>query len=101
MNACGARTAEFLRVLRDRLPELKETHGVKSVGLFGSYLRGEETEDSDIDILVEFERVPDLFDFVALGRHISDLLGVRADLVMKGALKPGIGKRILEEVIMV
>ena len=89
------------RHLRDYLLELREEHGVKSLALFGSYVRGEEEELSDLDILVEFSRVPDLFEFVALKHRISDLLGIKVDLVMKSALRPSIEERIAEDIVMV
>ncbi len=95
------KAGEFVRLLRDRLPELSERHGVTSLGLFGSYVRGEEREGSDLDLLVEFAETPDLLEFVALGRDLSELLGVKVDLVMKRALRPRIGERILEEIVAV
>ena len=95
------KAGEFARLLRDHLPKLSERYGVESLGLFGSYVRGEEREGSDLDLLVEFANAPDLLKFVALGRDLSELLGVKVDLVMKRALKPHIGERILEEVVTV
>ena len=95
------KAAKFARILRDHLPELRERYGVESLGLFGSYVRGEEREGSDLDLLVEFIDTPDLFEFVALGQDLSELLSVKVDLVMKRALKPRIGERILEEVVAV
>ena len=95
------RVDEFTRVLRSHLAELKERYGVTSLGLFGSYVRGEAGEDGDLDVLVEFGRVPGLFEFVELRIVLSELLGVDVDLVMKRALKPRIGERILREVIQV
>ncbi|WP_342765366.1 nucleotidyltransferase family protein [uncultured Methanomethylovorans sp.] len=68
------------------------------MGLFGSYVRGENTPESDLDVLVEFSRTPTIFRFVHLENHLSDSLGVKVDLVMKSALKPNIGKQILNEV---
>ena len=95
------KAADFARLLRDHLPELRERYGVESFGLFGSYVRGEEKEGSDLDLLVEFADTPDLLEFVALGRDLSELLGVKVDLVMKRGLKRRIGERILEEVVTV
>lgn len=95
------KAAEFIRLLRDHLPELRERYGVKSLGIFGSYVRGEEQEGSDLDVLVEFSRVPDLFDFVALKLELSELLRVNVDLVMKKGLKQRIGQRILAQVVEV
>ena len=84
-NKLKGKAGEFARVLHDHLPELTERYGVKSLGLFGSYVRGEETEGSDLDLLVEFAETPDLLEFVALGRDLSELLGVKVDLVMKAS----------------
>ena len=91
--------AELAGVLRRHLPELKERYGVASLGIFGSYVRGAEREGSDLDVLVEFSKSTDLFEFVDLKLHLSSLLGVNVDLVMKSALKPLIGERILQEVV--
>ena len=91
----------YAGILREHLPALHKTYGIKSLGLFGSYARGEEREGSDLDLLVEFNLVPDLFEFVALQRHLSELLGVKVDLVMKRALKPYIGERIIQEVVSI
>jgi predicted nucleotidyltransferase len=82
-------------------PTLRERFKVKNIGVFGSYVRGEQNRRSDVDLLVEFEEPVGLFEFMDLEMYLSDLLGVKVDLVSKKALKPHIGKRILEEVIMV
>ena len=84
------------------MPQLRERYGVQSLGIFGSYLRGEQRKRSDLDILVEFNNGSlTLFQFVELRNFLSDLLGVKVDLVEKRALKPAIGKHILEEVVFV
>ena len=77
---------------------LVKDYGVKDIGLFGSFIKGNVTASSDIDILVDFSKTIDLFTFVDLKNHLSDLLNTDVDLVMKKGLKPGIGKRILAEV---
>jgi predicted nucleotidyltransferase len=82
-------------------PQLKERFKVKTIGVFGSYVHGEQTSKSDIDVLVDFEEPIGLFAFMDLEFYLSDALGVKVDLVSKKALKPHIGKRILEEVIIV
>ncbi len=87
--------------LRSDLPRLQREYAVRSLGLFGSYIRGKQKKGSDLDILVEFEEVPGMFRFLDLERDLSQLLRVRVDLVQKDALKPAIGKRILQEVLMV
>lgn len=80
------------------LPQLEDRYNVKYIGLFGSYVRGEQTAESDLDILVEFSKTPTLFQFINLENYLSDTLGIKVDLVMKDSLKPNIGKHILNEV---
>ena len=92
---------KILRILKTAQPELQESHGVKSLGVFGSYARGDTKRKSDLDLLVEFDRVPTIFEFVGLERHLTTVFDVKVDLVMKTALKPEIGKRILAEVVPV
>jgi len=84
-------------------PSLEEEYKVKSIGIFGSYIRGEEEKESDLDILVEFEESADLslLDFIRLENHLSEELGVKVDLVEKRTLKRRIGKRILDEVVRI
>jgi predicted nucleotidyltransferase len=89
------------RKLESLKPDLTENFKVKSVGVFGSYVRGEEKKGSDLDVLVEFEDSAklSLLDFVRLENFLSEKLGVKVDLVEKNTLKPRIGKHILEEVV--
>ena len=95
------KAAEFIATLREHLPELRERYGVETLGIFGSYVREEEQEGSDLDLLVEINRAMGLFEFMALEDCLSELLGVKVDLVMKRALRRRIGERILEEVVQV
>ena len=92
---------ELKKILQDHKASLKDEYGVIEIGLFGSYTRGNQKKSSDIDILVEFEKAIDLFTFVHLKNHLSDLLGVDVDLVIKKALKPKIGERILSETVYI
>lgn len=91
----------YRRKLYEMLPELKEEYNVSYIGIFGSYVRGEHTPKSDLDVLVEFSRNPTIFSFVHLENHLSESLGIKVDLVMKSALKPSIGRYILHEVEVV
>jgi len=91
--------ARAKRILRQHLPELREHYSVKSLGVFGSYVKGEQKKRSDLDLLVEFEQAPSLFEYVTLENYLSDLAGIKVDLVMKKTLKPYIGQRILAEVV--
>jgi len=97
-----SQTEAFMRVLQKHLPELRRAYGVRALWLFGSYVRGEETQESEFDVLVEFDERPlSLFKFIELENRLSDLLGVRVDLVEKRGLKPTIGRYILAEVVPV
>jgi hypothetical protein len=88
---------ELLTQLRVLLPLLREKYHVQTLEVFGSYVRGEAGSNSDLDLLVTFDQVPTLFQFVALENFLSDRLEVKVDLVMKDSLKPEIGKHILAE----
>jgi len=90
---------ETKKKLTELKPVLRAEFKVKSIGVFGSYIRGKEKEKSDLDILVEFEEPVSLLKFIELENYLSDSIGVKVDLVMKRALKPRIGKHILEEVV--
>jgi uncharacterized protein len=93
---------DVLRTLRAHLPALREDYGVRTLGVFGSYVRGEQRPRSDLDPLVEFDARPlTLIQVIALEQHLSDLLGVKVDLVEKKILKPAIGRHILQEVVPV
>ncbi|MGK2945608.1 MAG: nucleotidyltransferase family protein [Desulfuromonadales bacterium] len=84
--------------IENHLENLRIQYGVERIGLFGSLVRGTQHSESDIDLLVEFKRPVGLFKFIELENWLSDLLGAKVDLVTPNALKPGIGKRILDEV---
>lgn len=92
---------EVRGTLEYALPDLSKRYSVETLGVFGSYARGESKRTSDIDLLVEFSRAPTMIEFVRLERHLATILGVKVDLVMKTALKQDIGQRILAEVVMV
>ena len=95
------KVSELKKILQDHTASLKDEYGVIEIGLFGSYTKGNQKKDSDVDILVEFEKAIDLFTYVHLKNHLSDLLDVNDDLVTKKALKPKIGERILSETVYI
>ena len=78
-------------------PVLRERFKVETIGIFGSYVKGEQKRKSDLDVLVEFSETPSLFEFVELEDFLSQKLGVKVDLVMRDALKPRIRDSILSE----
>jgi predicted nucleotidyltransferase len=89
---------EIKEIIQEHKEDLKKEYGVKEIGIFGSYVRGEQKAISDVDILIELERPVGFVKFMKLEKRISDILGVKVDLVTKKALKPYIGQRILQEV---
>ena len=93
--------AEINKVIKKNRLELEEKYKVKEIGVFGSYVRGEQKKRSDIDILVEFKEPIGLFIFMDLEEFLKNLLGVKVDLVSKKALKPIIGKYILKETVYI
>lgn len=92
---------KITKILKEHKEKLKEKYEVKEIGIFGSYVREEDKEKSDLDILVEFEEDAKigLLKFVNMENYLSELIGVKVDLVEKSALKPRIGKHILKEVV--
>ncbi|MCX7011546.1 MAG: nucleotidyltransferase family protein [Candidatus Sumerlaeota bacterium] len=88
------------RLIRERREEMARDYGVAEIGVFGSCVRGEATGESDVDILVEFSRPIGFFRFLELEEKLSGWLGARVDLVTRAALKPRIGRHILEEAVM-
>ena len=91
---------EVRGLLEEHKEELKNRYGVSRIGIFGSYARNEQIEESDIDILVEFER-PIGLDFVTLADHLEALLGFKVDLVSRGAIKPNRWKYVAEDLLYV
>jgi len=92
---------EIREVLKEYKEGLRQKYKIKELGIFGSYVRGEQKETSDMDILVEFEEDANLslLDFVGLEIELSDLLGVKVDLVEKKTLKPHMGEYIKREAV--
>ena|SRR6266850_4375399 len=91
---------EIIGQLRRLQPDLRRRYPIRALGVFGSYVRGEQIESSDLDILVDLDDGIGLIELAGLQQDLSDALGVRVDLVMKDALKRGIGQRILSEAVM-
>jgi len=85
------------------MPELQQKYGIRSLEIFGSYTRGDQKKGSDLDLLVELDpgREISLFGFIRIEQELSDLLGIRVDLVQKSSLKPALRDRILQEAVPV
>jgi predicted nucleotidyltransferase len=92
----------FADILKTHIPELRKKYSVQSLGIFGSYLRNEQGQNSDLDILVELNNSSlSLVGYIELENFLSDMLGVKVDLVEKDALRPQIGQHILNHVVYV
>jgi uncharacterized protein len=91
---------ELLTLLRRHEPELKRRFGVARIGIFGSFARGEERPDSDVDVLVIFQKGEKTFDnFMGTKFYLEGIFGRRVDLVTEAALKPLIRDPILKDVV--
>jgi len=86
-----------LQQYRDRIREIALSHRVTSVRVFGSVLSGEDTDDSDLDILVEPTADATLFDIGAIQYELSELLGINVDVLTPGALPDRFRQRVLDE----
>jgi hypothetical protein len=90
---------EIKKILGDHKAEVIQKYNVSELGIFGSFVRGEQKRRSDIDILVDFYEIPDLFKFIELERYLQKLLRKKVDLVDKQGIKPQLKAIILKEVI--
>jgi len=90
-----------LEEIRKKITPVLRKHGVRKASIFGSAVRGEMREDSDIDILVEIDRDISLLEFVALKLELEDVLGRKVDLVEFEAIKPRLKDRILKEQVVI
>ncbi|MCU0838180.1 MAG: nucleotidyltransferase family protein [Rhodospirillales bacterium] len=93
--------AMILAELRGLQAELKARYPIRQIGVFGSYARGEQRPDSDLDLVVDLGPGVTLIDLARLESELSSRLGLPVEVAIKDALKPRIGKRILTEAIMV
>lgn len=87
--------------IKDQLSILHEKYHVKKLGIFGSFARGEQNPESDIDMIVEFESPVGFFEFIRLENYLSETLGAKVDLVTERALKPSIKESVLKETVYV
>ena len=92
---------EIKEIIISHIAEIRKRYYIRRIGIFGSVVRGEATENSDVDILVEFSRPVGFFEFLELEEFLEKLIGRKVDLVSRKALKPYIGGHILEEVITI
>ena len=92
---------EIEKILNEHKEELRRKYKIKEIGIFGSFVRGENKKESDVDILVEFEEVPGLIKFIEIEEYLSKLLGRKVDLVRKPSIREELKDGILKEVVYV
>lgn len=85
------------QLLKKEIPNLEKKYNVNYLKLFGSYVRNEQTEKSDVDILVDFNKSINIIKYIQLENHLSDLLDIKVDLVMENTLKKRIKHLIINE----
>jgi predicted nucleotidyltransferase len=89
---------DILQILRQNKTFLEENFKVKRIGVFGSYVKGLQHSESDIDIIVQIERPMGFVMFLKLEKYLTELLGKRVDLLTFSSLKPYMKDKILREV---
>jgi uncharacterized protein len=95
------RREDIIRIIALQKAGLEMEFGLKRIGLFGSYARGEDREESDIDIVVEIEK-PDLFHLIGIKQAIEEVLGTRVDVVrLRETMNQALRSRIERDVIYV
>lgn len=92
---------KIIQRINEEMPVLREKFQVEKLGVFGSFVRGEETVKSDVDILVEFKTPIGFFQFIRLENHLTQILGRKVDLLTKKALKAAIKEEVLKELVYV
>ena len=91
--------SEIKRILISHRRKIEQKYGVKEIGIFGSYARGDTTETSDVDILVEFRKPVGLLKIMNLQNYLSDILGIKVDIVVKESIREELKDNILKEAI--
>jgi len=92
---------EVKKTIKKHKAELEEKYKVSEIGIFGSFVRGSQKKRSDIDILVDFGELPDVFLLIDLEDYLRKILKKKVDLVRKGAIRPDLKEIISKEVVYI
>ena len=92
---------EMLNIIKEHKKLLEERYKVKEIGMFGSFVRGEQERGSDLDIIVDFYELPDLLEFINLERYLQRILKKKVDLVRRPAIRKELKEKILNEVVYI
>lgn len=90
---------DLLRLKKEEVQRIARQHGARNLRVFGSVARGEATEGSDLDLLVEMEPGRSLLDLVAIKQDLEELLGCKVDVVTEAAVSPYLRERVLNEAV--
>jgi len=101
MNPSASKKLPTIEEVKRKIMPVLRRHQVKRAALFGSVVRGEMKENSDIDILVEVDNDLSLLDFIGIKQEIEDMLARRVDLVEYEAIKPIIRDTVLKEQVVI
>ncbi len=89
------------KALADSKGELRRQFGIRKMGIFGSYSRGEQRQKSDLDVLAEFEAVPSIFELLRAEKYLSEQLGIKVDLIYSPGLKARFKRAISADLVVV
>jgi len=95
------RLDEIKHTLANYKHELEDKYYVKEIGIFGSYTREKQTNKSDLDVLIEFSKPVSLLQIISLENYISDILGIKVDVVPKNNIREELKEAILKETVLV
>ncbi len=93
----NSQIVEYRNKLRKHFPSLQKQYHVESLAIFGSRVRGDARADSDLDVAARFRVTPSLFTWLKMENELSDLLGVKVDLVLEDSLRSDVAHRFAEE----
>ncbi|MHB9073383.1 MAG: nucleotidyltransferase family protein [Desulfobaccales bacterium] len=91
--------AQLIQQQRSQILAIAQGHGAHNVRLFGSVARGEATDTSDLDLLIEMEAGRNLLDIIAIKQDLEDLLGCKVDVVTEAAISPYLKENVLREAV--
>jgi predicted nucleotidyltransferase len=97
----GLDKEKIRKIINEHRKELEEKYKIKSIALFGSYIRNEQTENSDVDLLVEYTETVGLLNIAATENYLSDILGVKADIVPKKSVRKELKDVIFNEAVQI
>ena len=92
--------SEIIEILRDHREGLKKKYKIEEIKIFGSYVRGEQKESSDIDLIVKFREIPTLIEFVRIQEELERILGIKVDLLTEESISPFI-KPYIKDIVTI